>query len=64
MNPQEEKYEAALRAIAAEIKRQMELENFQRENSQSSIDVSRSSSYRRVSEIVADALGIPLRLTA
>jgi hypothetical protein len=59
MNPREEKYEAALRAIAAEIKRQMELENFQREKSPSSIDVSRSSSYKRISEIVADTLDIP-----
>jgi lambda repressor-like predicted transcriptional regulator len=62
MNPQEEKYEAALKAIAAEIKRQMELESFQRENSPSSIEVSRSSSYKRISEIVADALDIPQRV--
>jgi hypothetical protein len=64
MNPREEKYEAALQAIAAEIKRQMELENFQREKSPESMLVSRSSSYRLVSEIVADALDIPVRLTA
>jgi hypothetical protein len=64
MNPQEEKYEAALRAIAAEIKRQVELEDYQRENSPESMSVSRSSSYRLVSEIVAEALDIPLRLTA
>ena len=62
MNPQEEKYETALRAIAAEIKRQMELENFQRENSPSSIEVGRASSYKRISEIVADALDIPQRV--
>ncbi|HXR10333.1 MAG TPA: hypothetical protein VN792_06120 [Candidatus Acidoferrales bacterium] len=64
MNEQEQKYETVLRAIAAEIQRQVELENFQRQNCPSSIDVSRSSSYRKVAEIVADALGIYLGVAA
>jgi len=64
MSEQEWKYEEALRAIAEEIQREVELENYQRQNCPSSIDVCRSSSYRRVSEIVADALGIRLDVAA
>jgi len=64
MNEPEGKYEAVLRAIADEIQRQVELEDFQRQSCPSSIEVSRSSSYRRVSEMVADALGIRLDVAA
>jgi hypothetical protein len=59
------KYESAFRAIAREIQIQSDLEDHQRKEhiSVSLMDEGRSKSYRKISSIVADALGIPQQIT-